>query len=199
MFSIAQWFRVSLSSPPQGGVPDWRSPGWVPHLQTSNGGSSAYLFTSVWPFLWTLFSMTKQYFKHSSSASPSLSIWTSPSLLLSLCFLKSECWKEENERETETEWSGELYRIDSRCFFSNLSREVSVCVFYVDSHRIYLWKSVWRWHLPIYFIFYPSPLSVSMSPCPSVTLWWGVVIDTGVLGWTGIRYRCLALTGWIAQ
>uniref|UniRef100_A0AAZ3PM81 Leishmanolysin-like peptidase n=1 Tax=Oncorhynchus tshawytscha TaxID=74940 RepID=A0AAZ3PM81_ONCTS len=38
----------------------------------------------------------------------------------------SECWKEENERETETEWSGELYRIDSRCFFSNLSREVSV-------------------------------------------------------------------------
>ncbi|XP_070978112.1 ciliated left-right organizer metallopeptidase [Oncorhynchus clarkii lewisi] len=37
--------------------------------------------------------------------------------------LMSECWKEENERETETEWSGELYRIDSRCFFSNLSRE----------------------------------------------------------------------------
>ncbi|XP_045081794.1 leishmanolysin-like peptidase 2 [Coregonus clupeaformis] len=37
--------------------------------------------------------------------------------------LMSECWKEENERGTETEWSGELYRIDSRCFFSNLSRE----------------------------------------------------------------------------
>ncbi|XP_038851180.1 leishmanolysin-like peptidase 2 [Salvelinus namaycush] len=37
--------------------------------------------------------------------------------------LMSACWKEENERETETEWSGELYRIDSRCFFSNLSRE----------------------------------------------------------------------------
>ena len=28
----------------------------------------------------------------------------------------------------EEDWAGEVYRSDSRCFFSNLSREVSVCV-----------------------------------------------------------------------
>ncbi|XP_067117222.1 ciliated left-right organizer metallopeptidase [Osmerus mordax] len=36
----------------------------------------------------------------------------------------SECWIEENERVTgEEDWAGEVYRSDSRCFFSNLSRE----------------------------------------------------------------------------
>ncbi|XP_036406985.1 leishmanolysin-like peptidase 2 [Megalops cyprinoides] len=38
----------------------------------------------------------------------------------------SECWKEENEKMTgREEWSGEIHRSDSRCFFSNLSRENS--------------------------------------------------------------------------
>ncbi|KAJ8344682.1 hypothetical protein SKAU_G00288750 [Synaphobranchus kaupii] len=36
----------------------------------------------------------------------------------------SECWREENERVSGTdEWSGEIYGSDSRCFFSNLSKE----------------------------------------------------------------------------
>ncbi|XP_071397111.1 ciliated left-right organizer metallopeptidase-like [Centroberyx affinis] len=36
----------------------------------------------------------------------------------------SECWKEENERRSEEEdWSGEIYGLNSRCFFSNLTRE----------------------------------------------------------------------------
>ncbi|KAL2079700.1 hypothetical protein ACEWY4_025444 [Coilia grayii] len=34
----------------------------------------------------------------------------------------SECWKEENRPESVS-WSGEIYQSDSRCFFSNLSRE----------------------------------------------------------------------------
>ncbi|KAL0970192.1 hypothetical protein UPYG_G00238550 [Umbra pygmaea] len=41
---------------------------------------------------------------------------------------RSECWKQENKAELE-DWSGEMYHRDSRCFFSNLSREnVSVSV-----------------------------------------------------------------------
>ncbi|KAM6949557.1 ciliated left-right organizer metallopeptidase [Aplochiton taeniatus] len=36
----------------------------------------------------------------------------------------SECWKEENGRETKTRGlSDEIYSLDSRCFFSNLSKE----------------------------------------------------------------------------
>ncbi|XP_031440722.1 leishmanolysin-like peptidase 2 [Clupea harengus] len=34
----------------------------------------------------------------------------------------SECWKEENQPES-VDWSGEIYQSESRCFFSNLSRE----------------------------------------------------------------------------
>ncbi|KAM4611593.1 ciliated left-right organizer metallopeptidase, partial [Polymixia lowei] len=36
----------------------------------------------------------------------------------------SECWKEENRRwAVEEDWSGEVYGLNSRCFFSNLTRE----------------------------------------------------------------------------
>ncbi|KAJ8008445.1 hypothetical protein DPEC_G00104900 [Dallia pectoralis] len=35
---------------------------------------------------------------------------------------RSECWKEENESETD-KWTGETYQLDSRCFISNLTRE----------------------------------------------------------------------------
>ncbi|KAM3842421.1 ciliated left-right organizer metallopeptidase [Diretmus argenteus] len=39
----------------------------------------------------------------------------------------SECWKEENGRRPIGErWSGEIYDLNSRCFFSNLTREVCV-------------------------------------------------------------------------
>ncbi|XP_041925768.1 leishmanolysin-like peptidase 2 isoform X2 [Alosa sapidissima] len=34
----------------------------------------------------------------------------------------SECWKEENQPDSMG-WSGEIYHSESRCFFSNLSRE----------------------------------------------------------------------------
>ncbi|XP_034768806.2 ciliated left-right organizer metallopeptidase [Acipenser ruthenus] len=38
----------------------------------------------------------------------------------------SECWKEENMKISGAEeWSGEIYNMDSRCFFSNLSKENS--------------------------------------------------------------------------
>ncbi|XP_063043391.1 ciliated left-right organizer metallopeptidase isoform X2 [Engraulis encrasicolus] len=36
---------------------------------------------------------------------------------------KSECWKEKNQ-PGGVGWSGEIYHSDSRCFFSNLSKEV---------------------------------------------------------------------------
>ncbi|KAI3376346.1 hypothetical protein L3Q82_016829 [Scortum barcoo] len=37
----------------------------------------------------------------------------------------SECWKEENTRRSaEEDWSGEIFGSDSRCFFSNLTRQV---------------------------------------------------------------------------
>ncbi|TSN12235.1 hypothetical protein Baya_9356 [Bagarius yarrelli] len=37
----------------------------------------------------------------------------------------SECWKEENETGSGPEvWTGELFRLDSRCFFSNMIIEV---------------------------------------------------------------------------
>ena len=50
-------------------------------------------------------------------------------LSVSLFPPQSECWIKENERVMgEEDWAGEVYRSDSRCFFSNLSREVSVCV-----------------------------------------------------------------------
>lgn len=39
------------------------------------------------------------------------------------CALQSECWKEENQ-PGGVGWSGEIYHSDSRCFFSNLSKEV---------------------------------------------------------------------------
>lgn len=42
------------------------------------------------------------------------------------CAIQSECWKEENQLDT-VGWSGEIYQSDSRCFFSNLTREV--CLF----------------------------------------------------------------------
>ncbi|KAK3546068.1 hypothetical protein QTP70_019984, partial [Hemibagrus guttatus] len=36
----------------------------------------------------------------------------------------SECWKEENETGSGPEvWSGEIFRSDSRCFLSNITRE----------------------------------------------------------------------------
>ncbi|XP_051285259.1 ciliated left-right organizer metallopeptidase isoform X2 [Dicentrarchus labrax] len=36
----------------------------------------------------------------------------------------SECWKEENGRKSAEEvWSGEIFGFDSRCFFSNLTRQ----------------------------------------------------------------------------
>ncbi|XP_073330738.1 ciliated left-right organizer metallopeptidase [Pagrus major] len=36
----------------------------------------------------------------------------------------SECWKEENTwRSAEEDWSGEIFGVDSRCFFSSLTRQ----------------------------------------------------------------------------
>ncbi|KAM7366347.1 hypothetical protein PAMP_015795 [Pampus punctatissimus] len=41
----------------------------------------------------------------------------------------SECWIKENERQSaEENWSGEIFGFDSRCFFSNLNRQVCVHV-----------------------------------------------------------------------
>ncbi|KAM9335554.1 ciliated left-right organizer metallopeptidase [Symphorus nematophorus] len=42
----------------------------------------------------------------------------------------SECWKEENGRQSaEEEWSGEIFGFSSRCFLSSLTRQVEFLVF----------------------------------------------------------------------
>ncbi|XP_044039322.1 leishmanolysin-like peptidase 2 isoform X2 [Siniperca chuatsi] len=42
----------------------------------------------------------------------------------------SECWKEENGRKSaEEDWSGEIFGLDSRCFFSSLTRQSQFLLF----------------------------------------------------------------------
>ena len=87
------------------------------------------VFTNLWQMRWVKTAKKKNicilHF-HFLTLCSSLSILHDS---VSLFPPQSECWIEENERVMgEENWAGEVYHSDSRCFFSNLSREVSVCV-----------------------------------------------------------------------
>lgn len=48
--------------------------------------------------------------------------------VFSVSALQSECWEVENSKKlADQNQSGEIFGVDSRCFFSNLTRQVGVC------------------------------------------------------------------------
>lgn len=105
----SQWIWLPLSSPPQGGVPEWSVSGGLSNLQTFNQWCRS--FQPICPYYNILSSDFFFFFSCFCAFHASLQ--------------QSECWKEENETGSGLEvWSGEIFRSDSRCFFSNIIREV---------------------------------------------------------------------------
>lgn len=112
-------------------------------------------------------------------------------LLLLMLFVplqQSECWKEENETGSDPEvQSGELFRSDSRCFLSNIIREVQrcacVCMFVARVMVMYL----------ILFTLFYRIIFPSTSPSQAVAT------GTGAQEGTGSRSRWWVLIGWTAH
>lgn len=100
---------------------------------------------------------------------------------------KSECWKEDNARMLAAQnWRGEVFGLDSRCFFANLTRQVcgnpdnSKCGFYGNLDLNFFLFSQFSSHW----------LRVQ---------WRDAVTDISVLDPTVTRSRCGALDGSTVQ